>query len=67
MRPPIADRINQCVIDVNKRIGGPAKRVRIVEVIVEIPAVSPTIIDNITYGIDESGFTLEQSFTANYK
>lgn len=26
-----------------------------------------TIIDNITYGIDESGFTLEQSFTANYK
>lgn len=26
-----------------------------------------TIIDNITYGIDESGFTLEQSFAANYK
>lgn len=26
-----------------------------------------TIIDNITYGIDESGFTLEQSFKANYK
>jgi biopolymer transport protein ExbB len=26
-----------------------------------------TIIDNITYGIDETGFTLEQSFTANYK
>ncbi len=26
-----------------------------------------TIIDNITFGIDESGFTLEQSFTANYK
>lgn len=26
-----------------------------------------TIIDNITYGIDESGFTLEQTFLANYK
>ncbi len=26
-----------------------------------------TIIDNITFGIDESGFTLEQSFKANYK
>lgn len=26
-----------------------------------------TIIDNITYGIDESGFTLEQSFLSNYK
>lgn len=26
-----------------------------------------TIIDNVTYGIDESGFTLEQSFVANYK
>lgn len=26
-----------------------------------------TIIDNVTYGIDESGFTLEQSFKANYK
>ncbi len=26
-----------------------------------------TIIDNITFGIDESGFTLEQSFLANYK
>ena len=26
-----------------------------------------TIIDNVTYGIDESGFTLEQSFLANYK
>lgn len=26
-----------------------------------------TIIDNITYGIDETGFTLEQSFHANYK
>lgn len=26
-----------------------------------------TVIDNITYGIDESGFTLEQSFKANYK
>jgi biopolymer transport protein ExbB len=26
-----------------------------------------TIIDNITYGIDETGFTLEQSFIANYK
>ncbi len=26
-----------------------------------------TIIDNVTYGIDESGFTLEQSFEANYK
>lgn len=26
-----------------------------------------TIIDNVTFGIDESGFTLEQSFKANYK
>jgi biopolymer transport protein ExbB len=26
-----------------------------------------TIIDNVTYGIDETGFTLEQSFHANYK
>ncbi|MFY7900470.1 MAG: MotA/TolQ/ExbB proton channel family protein [Chitinophagaceae bacterium] len=26
-----------------------------------------TIIDNVTYGIDESGFTLEQSFKANFK
>lgn len=26
-----------------------------------------TIIDNVTYGIDETGFTLEQSFEANYK
>lgn len=26
-----------------------------------------TVIDNITYGIDESGFTLEQSFKANFK
>ncbi|NCX95664.1 MAG: MotA/TolQ/ExbB proton channel family protein [Chitinophagia bacterium] len=26
-----------------------------------------TIIDGITYGIDESGFTLTQSFTGNYK
>ena len=26
-----------------------------------------TIIDGITYGIDESGFTLSQSFAANYK
>jgi len=26
-----------------------------------------TIIDNVTYGIDECGFTLEQSFVANYK
>ena len=26
-----------------------------------------TIIDNITFGIDETGFTLEQSFHANYK
>ncbi len=26
-----------------------------------------TIIDNVTFGIDESGFTLEQSFLANYK
>lgn len=26
-----------------------------------------TIIDNITYGIDESGFTLEQTFLANYE
>jgi len=26
-----------------------------------------TIIDNVTYGIDETGFTLEQSFQANYK
>ena len=26
-----------------------------------------TIIDGITYGIDESGFTLTQSFAANYK
>ncbi len=26
-----------------------------------------TIIDNITFGIDESGFTLTQNFTANYK
>ncbi len=25
-----------------------------------------TVIDNVTYGIDESGFTLEQSFKANY-
>ena len=26
-----------------------------------------TIIDNVTYGIDESGFTLEQTFKANFK
>jgi biopolymer transport protein ExbB len=26
-----------------------------------------TIIDGITFGIDESGFTLTQSFAANYK
>ena len=26
-----------------------------------------TIIDNVTFGIDESGFTLEQSFKAQYK
>jgi biopolymer transport protein ExbB len=26
-----------------------------------------TLIDGITYGIDESGFTLTQSFTATYK
>lgn len=26
-----------------------------------------TIIDNVTFGIEESGFTLEQSFKANYK
>jgi len=26
-----------------------------------------TIIDNVTYGIDETGFTLEQSFNANHK
>lgn len=26
-----------------------------------------TVIDGITYGIDESGFTLTQSFAANYK
>jgi biopolymer transport protein ExbB len=26
-----------------------------------------TIIDGITYGIDESGFTLTQSFASNYK
>jgi len=26
-----------------------------------------TIIDGITYGIDESGFTLTQSFAATYK
>lgn len=26
-----------------------------------------TIIDNVTYGIDETGFTLEQSFEANHK
>lgn len=26
-----------------------------------------TVIDNITFGIDESGFTLEQSFKANFK
>ena len=26
-----------------------------------------TLIDGVTYGIDESGFTLTQSFAANYK
>jgi biopolymer transport protein ExbB len=26
-----------------------------------------TIIDGITFGIDESGFTLSQSFSAQYK
>ena len=26
-----------------------------------------TIIDGITYGIDESGFTLTQSFASNYR
>ena len=29
--------------------------------------VKNKIIDGITYGIDESGFTLTQSFAANYK
>jgi biopolymer transport protein ExbB len=29
--------------------------------------VFTTKIDSITYGIDESGFTLTQSFAANYK